>query len=311
MAIALHHLRYAIAAAEHGSFRQAAAALGVEASAISRGIRDLEEGIGASLFSRHSGGVRPTAAGDLFLTRARNAMGEIARAEHDVGAIGRGERGTLRIGIHSSLTSGFLYDLFKDYDTRHPEVSLDYIERGPSELIPAIRQRNIDVAFLIGTPDADGCDMAHLWNERVYVAMAENDELTVKQAVDWEDLHGRQFVVTEIAPGPQIRDYLATHLREMGGLLQIETQAVYRDSLMQIVASSERLTLVREAVTTIRFPGITYRGIIGETLPLCAVWSPKNDNPAFRRLLSLAKSSSKKCADCLERRDCKVRAPKH
>ncbi|WEZ86186.1 LysR family transcriptional regulator (plasmid) [Rhizobium sp. 32-5/1] len=108
MAIDLRQLRYVIAAAEHGSFRQAAASLGVEVSAISRGIRDLEDGIGASLFSRHSGGVRLTPAGELFLTRARNVVTELETAERDVGVIGRGERGRVRIGIYSSLTSGFL-----------------------------------------------------------------------------------------------------------------------------------------------------------------------------------------------------------
>lgn len=311
MAIDLRQLRYVIAAAEHGSFRQAAAFLGVEVSAISRGIRDLEDGIGASLFSRHSGGVRLTPAGELFLARARNVVAELETAERDVGAIGRGERGRVRIGIYSSLTSGFLYDLLKDYDARHPEVMLDYLERDPSELISAIRQRQLDIAFLFGMPDADGCEMAHLWNERIYVAMAEADDLASRNEIDWDDLHGRQFVVTEIAPGPQIRDYLEQRLGESGDTPLIESQAVYRDSLMQIVASSQRLTLVRQAFTEIGFPGITYRQIVDEMVPLCAAWSPSNENPAFRRLLSLAKSFSTRCAECLERGACKLHPPKH
>ena len=39
--IEFRHLRYFIAAAEHGSFRKAGAAIGVQESAISRRIRDL------------------------------------------------------------------------------------------------------------------------------------------------------------------------------------------------------------------------------------------------------------------------------
>jgi DNA-binding transcriptional LysR family regulator len=40
--IELRHLRYFLAAAEHGSFRKAAVALGVQESSMSRRIRDLE-----------------------------------------------------------------------------------------------------------------------------------------------------------------------------------------------------------------------------------------------------------------------------
>ena len=51
MAIELRHLRYVVAAAEHGSFRRAAQALGLQQSAIGRPIRDLEDEIGAALES--------------------------------------------------------------------------------------------------------------------------------------------------------------------------------------------------------------------------------------------------------------------
>lgn len=66
-AIEFRHLRYFIAAAGHRSFRKAGAALGVQESAISCGIRDLEDRLGASLLLRHSGGVHLTIAGRRFL----------------------------------------------------------------------------------------------------------------------------------------------------------------------------------------------------------------------------------------------------
>ncbi|WP_083413894.1 helix-turn-helix domain-containing protein [Paracoccus pantotrophus] len=62
-AIEFRHLRYFIAAAEHGSFRKAGNSLGLSQSAISRCIADLEDRMGASLFHRHSWGVSQTFAG--------------------------------------------------------------------------------------------------------------------------------------------------------------------------------------------------------------------------------------------------------
>lgn len=260
--------------------------------------------MGASLFSRHSGGARLTVAGELFLTRAQNALDQIEIAQRDVGTIGRGERGSLRVGIFASLASTFVSDVLQAYDAKHPGVTLDFLERQPSELIPAIRQRQLDIAFLTGMPDADGCDVAHLWNERLYVVMSEGDELAAQQEIGWEDLRDRQFVVTEVPPGPKIRDYLSKRFAQIGATPLVKTHAVYRDSLMQIVATGGSLTLVNEAIAAIGFAGVVYRSLAGEVVPLCAVWSPSNENPAFRRLLSLAKTFSKKCGVCLAKNDC-------
>ena len=69
----LRHLCHFVAAAEHGSFRKAGIALGIQESAISRRIRDLEDHLGASLFQRRSTGVTLSLAGQRFLRRARTA----------------------------------------------------------------------------------------------------------------------------------------------------------------------------------------------------------------------------------------------
>ena len=116
------HLRYVIAAGEHGSFRRAAAALGVCESAISRRIRDLEDEVGVALFIRHPGGVSMTYAGQQFVSQARKGVDQIGRAAQDAGTIGRGEQGLVRIGIFSSIGSGFVADLIQAYEENHPGV---------------------------------------------------------------------------------------------------------------------------------------------------------------------------------------------
>ncbi|WGD29649.1 LysR family transcriptional regulator [Ancylobacter sp. WKF20] len=63
--IKLQHLRYFVAAVEHGSFRKAVLAVDLEDSSTSRRVRDLDE-IGESLFILDSIGVNLTMAGALF-----------------------------------------------------------------------------------------------------------------------------------------------------------------------------------------------------------------------------------------------------
>lgn len=291
----LRHLRYVLAAADTGSIRAAARALGIEPSAVSRRIRDLEDEIGAALFIRKHCGVVPTFAGERFLHKARSAITNIEHATADVGMAGRAEAGVVRIGLISSMATGFLAELFQSYEAERSGVHLAYVEGGPSDHVPAVRRHQLDVAFLTGTPTADGCEVSPLWHERVFVVMSQFDPLAEKEEIAWRDLRDRHFVVSEAQPGGEIFDYLVKHLAELGHHPHISRQAVYRDMLIQSIASSRSLTLTSEATTGIQFPGVVHRPLAGEILPFCAVWSPTNDNPAFRRLMSLARVLSRRC----------------
>jgi DNA-binding transcriptional LysR family regulator len=290
--IELRHLNYVSAAAEHGSFRKAATALGVEESAISRRIRDLEDEIGVALFIRHHSGVKLTYAGQRFVGRAREALKQVRYAMKDVRMAGSGEEGIVRIGIFSSMASGFLATLLQTYHSAHAGVRLDVIEGGPTLHIAAVRQHQIDVAFLAGRPLAVGCDMAHLWNEQVFVALSEGHPLASREELSWADLRDQHFVVSESVSGWEIHECLLKNLGEFGYHPLVERHAVYRDTLMQLVAIGRGLALTSEAMVGARFPGVVNRPLSGEVLPFCAIWSQRNDNPAFRRLLSLAKSMS-------------------
>ncbi|EQL42692.1 TPA: LysR family transcriptional regulator [Pseudomonas aeruginosa] len=286
----LRHIRYFVVAAEVGSFRKAAAALSVRESAVSRRIRDLEDQIGASLFHRHSSGVTLTFAGERFLQRARKGLKAIHDGTRDVAKIGRGEEGTLRVGIFSSLASGFLWTLFRTFGDRHPGVRIDFVEGEPHSHIGAVRQLRVDVAFLTGTSLWDGCDTAHLWSERVFAVLPVSHPLTSKSEIDWRDLATSTFIVSDVAPGQEIHDYLVQRLADLGRHPEVQEQRVSRDNLLSLVALGRGLTVTSEAMTASHFPGIVFRPITAEILPFSAIWSPRNDNPALRRLLSLARS---------------------
>lgn len=288
--IELRHLRYFVAAAEHGSFRKAGAAIGIQESAISRRIRDLEDRLGAALFNRHSGGVRLTFAGKRFLRRAYQIVRAMGHGAEDVAVIGRCEVGRVRVGIYSSLASGFLAELLRTYGRHHGKVRIELIDGNAAEHVAAIRQFRLDVAFLTGTQGWVDCERASLWSERVFVALPVDHTLSARKELVWEDLTEETFIVCDAAPGQEIHDYLVQCLADLGRHPEIEVQHIGRDNLLPLVALGRGLTFVSEAMTVTQFPGIAYRPIAGEVLPFSAVWSSRNDNPAFRRLLSTAKT---------------------
>jgi len=169
--IELRHMRYFIAAAEQGSLRKAGVATEVQESSISRSIRDLEDEIGASLLIRHPSGVSLTLAGQRFLTRARSTLEQIREAREEAAAIGRSELGRLKIGLFSSLASGFLSDLFHVYDKRYSGVHIDFVDAAVEDHVVAIRRFEMDAAFVLGRRSWSDCDVLHAWDEPLFIAL--------------------------------------------------------------------------------------------------------------------------------------------
>ena len=144
------------------------------------------------------------------------AVGRIEYALKDAGAAGRGEVGTVRIGIFTSLASGFLADLLEAYQAKNPLVHLDFVEGSPAEHVSAVQHHRTDIAFLTGEPLAYGCETTRLWTERVFVVLPQDHSLVKKEEISWDDLPDGHFIVSEAEPGPEIHDYLVKHLADLG-----------------------------------------------------------------------------------------------
>jgi DNA-binding transcriptional LysR family regulator len=298
----LTSVTHALLVAEHLSFRQAACAQGVRQSAVSRRIRALEDALGVSLFERHHGGVRVTPAGASFIDRARHALSQLDDAVKSAGAAGRGANGQLCIGIFSSVASGFLRELLRAYLVHHPAVCIQISESAASDHIARIRKGQLDVAFVRGVPSLSSCEVEALWTERIFVALPHEHRLCDRDEIEWEALRDERFAVRQSEPGPQIHDYVIARLADLGFYPSVQRFDVGRDTLMHLVALGLGLTFVGEAATAMSFREVTFRPIAGnaEVLAFSAVWSPNNDNPAFRRFLSLARSLSKQWASPLK-----------
>lgn len=113
-----------LAVAEERNFRAAADRLGVTRSAVSQGMRRLEDGFGASLVTRTTRSVRLTEAGERLHEALGRPMSDIAQALEDIDA-DRSPRGTLRIAV-TSIAEPFLSGpLVASFSATHPEVIVD------------------------------------------------------------------------------------------------------------------------------------------------------------------------------------------
>ena len=283
-------LLYSLAVAEHLGFRRAAEALGVQESAVSRRVRALEDRLHVSLFERSSHGARLTIAGERFLSHARAALTEIDYAAASAHAVGRGEEGRLRIGFFAPLSSGFLRELLQRYRADHPQVVIELHEGASRHHLTLVRERRLDVTFLMGVRKANDCEVATLWSEPVYVALPQGHRLADQPEVAWADLQDERFIASQSECGAEVHDHVLRHTAGLGHSPEVERVAVARDTLLNLVELGFGVTLVTTAGASAPDRAVVFRSLADpvDIVNFSAVWSLENDNPALRQFISLA-----------------------
>jgi DNA-binding transcriptional LysR family regulator len=139
-------LRLFIRVARRGSFSAAGRELGVPQSTVSRTIATLEREIGASLLVRTTRAVTVTDAGAEFLARIEPILADLDEAEQTARHSGE-LRGTLRIGIGTSLAARIVIPHLKPFLDRHPALRIDLLlDDQKQDLV----KEGVDVAFRFG-----------------------------------------------------------------------------------------------------------------------------------------------------------------
>jgi DNA-binding transcriptional LysR family regulator len=290
-AVDLVHLRYAVAAADHGSFRRAAEALVMRQSKLSRCIRQLEERINMTVFERSSGGVRTTQAGRDFLRMARSILEEMDMMLISAHSAGRGEAGRLTIGFYTSLLAGNLRATLIDYVQRFPQVEIGMIESSRTRLTTALRNGAIDIAIVTGELPLVGSKIMPLWSERIVIALPQAHGLAHVETVYWTDLKSETLLISRQDPGPEMQELLLTKLAAPGDRPKVICHDASCANLKSLVGAGFGVSLLRESDVDANFSGVIYREVRDGTGPswvgYSAQWRADDDNPALAGFLKV------------------------
>jgi DNA-binding transcriptional LysR family regulator len=143
---ALDGVEVFLSVAQHRSFRQAAAELGVTPSAISQTVRVLEARIGAALFMRTTRSVGLTEAGERFLARAKPAFEELVAASEVARGLGQRPAGLLRLSVPRAVIPNLL-ELIASFCKAYPEVE---VELAASKEVTDLAAEGFDAAVRQG-----------------------------------------------------------------------------------------------------------------------------------------------------------------
>lgn len=285
--IDIRTLQTVLTVAEEGSFRRAAARLGVNSSTISKAVRRLEDRVGVSLFERHCGGCRLTTAGASFSRGVRRVLQDLRWVVTTASESGRGDRGTLGIGVFESLSSGFARNLVERFSSSHPQVELRFVEGARGSHIRKLLTREIDLAFVFSTEGWTG-DRRLFWREAVLVAVPTGHALAEAGRLSASRLRDHPILILRSDPGPEIHDYLRAKLTPFGDQPDVSIHAVGRENLLNLVGAGLGLSIVAQSAAAVTYPGVKFLPLENDVLSIYAIWLADNDNPILRRFLSQA-----------------------
>lgn len=207
MNIELRHLRYFVAVAEELHFGRAAARLRISQPPLSQQIQILEEQIGARLLARTNRSVNLTAAGQQFLSDARQILGQVDAAAERAARLRQGETGELRIGFTSSAPFiKAVSDSLSRFRQRYPDVHLQMREVNTREQIAPLNDGELELGLMRNTRLPDTLNWTLILREPLLAMVHRDHPLASSRSVSLKQLAQEPFVFFDPHVGTGLYD---------------------------------------------------------------------------------------------------------
>lgn len=145
--LTLRQIRIFLSASKHMSFSRAAEELHISAPAVSLQIKEMEDDMGVSLFSRENRKVELTSAGEYFLVYARRISSTLSEASVMMGRLRGTSTEGLRVGLVSTAKY-FLPQMLVEFKKDYVNLKVKLEVRNRQQLVELLRDGEIDVAIM-------------------------------------------------------------------------------------------------------------------------------------------------------------------
>jgi DNA-binding transcriptional LysR family regulator len=271
----LRHLRCFLAVAEELHFARAAERLHIDQSPLSRTIKELEEELGAQLFTRTTRSTRLTRAGQRLLEHMPRVFASLEQARDSVKSAANGFHGQLRIALSDGITPSRLPALLARCREEDPEVEIRLFEVPLAQQIKGLHDDLYDVGLAMAHEAGGGILAEPVWNEPLMVAVPERHPLLSFKRVPLEEVLRYLLVLCD----PEICE---GHARQVDRVLRrmeqeplIAQHASTFDLMMAVVSSGLALGLASASHIA------SNRGVVARTLagpaPLLTTYMLRTD----------------------------------
>jgi len=239
--LTLRQIRIFMSAAKHASFTRAADELHITAPAVSLQIKEMEEDIGISLFSRVNRKVELTSAGEYFLLYARRVSSTLNEAATMMERLRGSQLGLLKIGLVSTAQY-FLPQVLVQFKNECPNAQIRIEVRNRQQLTELLRDGEIDIAIMGRPPkEIDTRVEAFAEHPHLFIASPAN-ALAGKANVSPQALN--QFELISREPGSGTRFIMEKYLSEHHNSPIVSMEMSSNETIKQAVMANLGVSFV-------------------------------------------------------------------
>lgn len=226
-----------VAVAEEASFGGAADRLRVAQSTISSRIKELESGLGQSLFTRTNRQVRLTAAGEAALPAARRALVAVERVHQVVDEVAGIRRGRVRLGLIAGADIPGLGAALAAFSAQYPAIELVVTSASTADLDRAVSDGRLDLAVVVRTV-ATSLEWVELLRDPIVAVGLPG----APASVDVRALEGRPIILLDAGAGA--REAVLAAARRAGVRLNVAVQVATPGLALELYAEGMGVLVV-------------------------------------------------------------------
>jgi DNA-binding transcriptional LysR family regulator len=258
------HLVSFVAVAEECSFGGAAKRIRVAQPSLSAQIKQIEEGLGVSLFIRSQTGASLTASGRQFLVFARLML---QMREHSVRATASDKTGTewpLRFGYSPFADHWIVEEARSGYLELVPGGHIQTSSDCSAELTTMVADGRLDAAIVTLPLAEKGLFIHPICEERMLVCLRCDDPLAASATLPQDVIAARLCILFARVHQPSLYDQIVRTLAQAGIALNPSEFISAPAEMQYLVKRGKGFSLAQESTNL--DPELTMRGITGINL---------------------------------------------
>lgn len=281
-----NQLIYVLEIAKCGNITKAAENLHLSQPSLSNQIIQLEKELGIPLFERSRKRVYLTEAGEIFAREAASIIRDFTSLKQLMEEYAQQKKGCIRIGALSIMCSLKIPEFVSDFSRQHPDIELSILESGSAALLHALKEKKIDVAFVI-------MEQSPSLSEQQTALKLFDSNIMVAVPYEWKKDTSSVFTLEDLSEFPLITTTENFHMSSMI-LSRMDAKNIpYKiisvcnqiDSCLALVNKAMGITFcAEETAEYFHYPNIAL-------IPLCpeikrTIYLVYQKNPAYHPVLN-------------------------
>ena len=247
----LYRIFYEVASC--GNITHASQKLNISQPAISKSIKNLETQLGGDLFVRTQKGVVLTEEGKSFYKHISNAIENISNAENEFTNLISLNKGSIRIGVSTTITEKFLLPYLKKFHELYPNITIHMYTDISNELLDKLKNGLIDLAIVHIIDKDYGYDIDINKIKKIYSCFVVNDT--------FKELIKKEVSIKELIKYPIILQTKGSNSRDFIEKIEIDNNIIFKNNI-----ESSSYTLISEFAKMGLGIGISTKEYIEEDL---------------------------------------------